>query len=186
MIKVQNREDFLKELSKILPSKCSAVEVGVLYGDFSKQILEVLEPETLILIDPYSVSDSKYDEALHSLATAYSTESDYVNLLNRFDDNIKSEQVLVNREYSYHAVKNIPNNSLDLVYLDGSHVYFDVKRDLVDWIPKLKLDGVMSGHDHIEHQSFGVIQAVKEFCEEHGFKMLLFNTNGGDWALKRI
>jgi hypothetical protein len=64
-------------------------------------------------------------------------------------------------------------------------LYDDLKSDLKDWQPKLKLDGFMCGHDYIEHEDFGVINAVDEFCETSDFEMFLLNKNGGDYALKR-
>lgn len=185
MIKVQNREEFLIELKSYLPIPCHVAEIGVLHGDFSEMILNIINPETLALVDPYVVSESKYDEALNNLATAYSTEADYINLLKRFDDKIKAEQVIVNKEFSQNAVKNFPDKGLDCIYMDASHIYFDVKGDLTEWLPKLKENGVMCGHDYIEHSSFGVIQAVDEFMSEYGFEMIIFNEDGGDWALKR-
>lgn len=182
---VTTREEFLRELKKHLPKKCSGAEIGVLSGDFSEMILEIIEPETLALIDPYSISESKYDEAMNNLATAYSTDKDYENLLARFGDKIKEEQVLVSRKFSYDAYIDFPDNGFNFLYVDASHLYFDVKKDLNDWLPKLKLDGIFAGHDYIENKSFGVIQAVNEFMQEHNFEMVLINENGGDWALKR-
>jgi hypothetical protein len=160
-------------------------EIGVLHGDFSQMILSEIDPETLVLIDPYSISESKYNEALHNLATAYSTEKDYADLLLRFEDRIKEEQIIVKRDYSYNVSIDFPDKGFDCIYHDGSHVYFDLKRDLKDWLPKLKENGIMAGHDYLEHSSFGVIQAVNEFCEEYKFEMIIFNEQGGDWALKR-
>jgi hypothetical protein len=36
MVKVNSREDFLKELSKLVPAASSGVEIGVLVGRFFK------------------------------------------------------------------------------------------------------------------------------------------------------
>lgn len=37
--------------------------------------------------------------------------------------------------------------SLDFVFIDGSHVYEDVKRDIEAWLPKVKPGGYIGGHD---------------------------------------
>lgn len=39
-----------------------------------------------------------------------------------------------------------PPKSIDLLFLDGSHYYKDVKRDIKLWLPKVK--GVIAGHDY--------------------------------------
>lgn len=183
---VTTREEFLIALDSYLPRNCSGAEIGTLHGDFSEMILRIINPETLVLIDPYSISESKYDETLNNLPTAYSTEADYQNILLRFKNEIAGEQVLINREFSYNAVKDFPNKGLDFVYIDASHVYEDIKRDLNDWLPKIKERGIISGHDYTDNKAFGVTQAVDEFCKEQGFEMIIFNENGGDWALKII
>lgn len=182
---VLNRSEFVFELYQNLPMKCHAVEIGVLHGDFSEMLLKALNPKVLILVDPYEKGGDQYGKELNNLSTAYSDENDYLNLLKRFEKQIESGQVVVSRKYSYDAVDYISDGSLDLIYHDASHKYSDIKKDLNDWLPKLKDDGIMAGHDYVILDEFGVEQAVKEFIEEHGFEMILFNLDGGDWALKK-
>lgn len=185
MIKVNSREEYLLELKKLLPENCYAVEIGVLYGDFSKQILEILKPAKLFLIDPYTKNEIMY-KGLGNLSTAYSTEEDYYNVLERFKDEITYEKVVVDRNYSYNSVASFPDNSIHFLYLDGSHLFEDTKRDLNEWLPKMKQDSIISGHDYINIGNFGVIKAVDEFLNEHGFEIIIYNQNGGDWALKKV
>jgi len=40
------------------------------------------------------------------------------------------------------------NGSVDFVYVDGDHSYKGCWRDIVAWLPKLKKDGWMGGHDY--------------------------------------
>lgn len=182
---VYNRKAFLSFLLFHLPKKCKAVEIGVLNGGFSRMTIEVLKPDTLLLIDPYTRSDETYGEALDFIHTAYSNEFDYQNLIRDFEKEILLNQVEVVRKYSYEAVDYVADSSVDFIYHDASHLYSDLKRDLNEWLPKMKEGGIISGHDYIEHPEFGVIQAVNEFMEEHGFEMIIFNENGGDYALKK-
>jgi hypothetical protein len=182
---VQSREDFLTQLDRMLPLKCSAMEIGVLYGDFSQQILDIINPQYLVLIDPYAKGGNTYGSMLGYLQSAYSTANDYENLLKRFRNEISAGQVVVDRKFSYDAVSDFPDNSLDFIYIDASHFYEDVKKDLNDWLPKLRPNGIISGHDYIEGNGFGVMQAVGEFIKEHKFEMFLINSDGGDWALRK-
>jgi hypothetical protein len=187
MIKVNSREDFLKEIAKIQPIQY-AVEIGVLHGDFSQMILKALQPDKLILVDPFETDDELiYDD--NSLAV-YSSESDFQNLLKRFEGGIFSGKITVIKNYSHKAFEDPANKDfwkaitgrIDFIYLDACHLYECVKQDLNDWFPKLSKKGVMAGHDYINHADFGVIQAVDEFCKEQGFEIIILNENGGDWA----
>lgn len=184
MITVQTRQDFLIELKRLLPysSNLFGCEIGVLTGEFSKMILDIIVPKELTLIDPYSKGLTEYANGLN---TAYSTENDYQNLLDRFDEQIENGQVVVRRKFSYDAIHDIVDGCMDFIYIDSSHIYPDVKKDLNDWLPKLKPDGVMCLHDYADIADFGVIQATDEFMAERNFEKVIFNTFGGDIALKR-
>jgi predicted O-methyltransferase YrrM len=63
------------------------------------------------------------------------------------------------RGYSHDVAKQIPNDSVDLVFIDANHSYEYVKNDIIDYKPKIKLGGLLSGHD-IDYP--GVSQAVNE------------------------
>lgn len=185
MITVNTREDFLIELKKLLPYSSNLIgcEIGVLHGDFSKMILDIVYPENLTLIDPYAKGNTEYSNGLN---TAYSTDEDYKNVIKRFYVEMLNKQVVIYREFSYHVVDRFLDNLFDFIYIDSSHIYPDVKKDLNDWLPKLKPDGLMCLHDYADIADFGVIKATDEFCEEYNFEKILLNTNGGDIALQKI
>jgi hypothetical protein len=66
------------------------------------------------------------------------------------------------------AVKNFKDNSLDFVYVDGNHYLQSVINDLTEWTKKVKINGIIAGHDY-EHyrwkhsRFFGVIEGVDAF-----------------------
>ena len=181
MIQVTNRIEFLQHLKQELPDECRAVEIGVLYGDFAADILNIISPSYLGLIDPYEVGTQYYGSGL---ATAYSTNEDYQNVLARFANEIKSGQVLIHKAMSYDVVYSYKNASLDMVYIDGSHIYDAVRQDLNDWVSKIKNGGYLCGHDYINEPQFGVVQAVDEFIAANGLEFHILNTNVGDFAIK--
>ncbi len=183
---VKTREQFLRELKELLPYNCTGAEIGVLNGDFSRMILNVIQPKKLFLIDPFGICIDTYGEELSFLSTAYSTAADYLGVLNRFENEILYQYVVVDNDFSYNAVKRYKDQSLDFVYIDASHKYEDVKIDLNGWLPKVKEGGLIAGHDYVEFKGFGVIKAVDEFIIENNFEMVIFNENGGDYALKKI
>lgn len=187
MITVQTREEFLRVAETYLrykePYRPIAFEIGVYRGDFSQMIIDLVKPVSLMLVDPFQKSIFAYDEAVGYLPTAYSTDEDFEYVSKRFEDRIKLNRVYIWRDYSYNVVGKIANN-LDLVYHDASHLYEDLKRDLSDWLPLMEKPGIVAGHDYGNYLFPGVKQAVDEFCAEYNFEMIIFNENGGDYALR--
>jgi hypothetical protein len=182
MIIVNDRIEFLREVKKLLRDVWAAVEIGVLDGDFSQQIYSELNPAKLFLIDPFNSGGEKYGKELSFVNTAYSSQDNYSRVKKRFETYYG---VIIERKFSYDAVKEYENGLFDFIYHDASHLYADTKRDLNDWLPKLALGGLICGHDLINFDTFGVIKAVDEFCTEHGFEMIIINKNGGDYALRK-
>jgi predicted O-methyltransferase YrrM len=74
------------------------------------------------------------------------------------------------RMNSIEAAKGFENDSLDFVFIDASHEYKDVKKDIQAWLPKVKKGGVLAGHDYYLDYDFfpGVKKAVDESLR--GFK----------------
>lgn len=184
MITVNSREDFLRQLKALLPDSPFCVEIGVYRGEFSRMILDIIKPNFLQLIDPFEKNDEKYGGDM-DLTTAYSGIEDYEQVRQLCANEIKEGIVAICRNYSYNEVKTFPDGIADMVYIDASHLYKDVKQDLNDWLPKITGNGLLCGHDYVSLDNFGVIEAVNEFMREHKFEMILFNANGGDWALRK-
>jgi hypothetical protein len=73
-----------------------------------------------------------------------------------FGDNVKREEFFQNtrglefkpyEDISDNVHTLIPDNSVDLLFIDGSHDYERIKNDIINYWPKLKKGGVMLGHD---------------------------------------
>lgn len=180
--------DFLLNVSKFLPKNSICVEIGVAAGEFSANILTQLNPKQLILIDPWTVGYDKNSNIKHyswGLSTAYSTNESFFNLCKIYSNEIENNQIIIKKAFSYEAVTTFPDYFFDFIYIDACHLYDCVKADLNNYLPKLKKDGLMCGHDYLETPSFGVIKAVDEFIINNNFKWLIKNEAGGDWALIR-
>ena len=46
------------------------------------------------------------------------------------------------------ALNDIPNESLDFVYIDGNHHFKYVAEDICGWSKKVRKGGIISGHDY--------------------------------------
>ena len=59
------------------------------------------------------------------------------------------------------ASGEFPDRFFDLIYIDANHSYESVKKDIESWLPKLKMSGIIAGHDYDDHWP-GVVKAVDE------------------------
>lgn len=65
---------------------------------------------------------------------------------------------------SLDAVKDIPDETFDYVYIDGDHTTEAVRKDMEAWWPKVKKGGVFGGHDVTMPE---VNTAFEEFVKIH-------------------
>ena len=82
---------------------------------------------------------------------------------------------------SLEASKLYEDESLDVVFLDASHKYEDIKDDMIAWYPKVKKEGIIGGHDYTWCDDVRI--AVNEFFknktiyESEGCWFVLLNEN---------
>ena len=77
---------------------------------------------------------------------------------------------------------DIPEESLDFVFIDAEHSYESVKEDVNGWAKKVRHGGIVSGHDYYKtrHGNTGVIDAVNEYVKEKGYQLELTEWNNED------
>jgi glycosyltransferase involved in cell wall biosynthesis len=96
----------------------------------------------------------------------------------RFNNMIKKHKNIKKiKKSSEEAVKDFENEYFDLVYIDASHEYEDVKKDILNWSPKIKNGGILSGHDY--NMDF-VKKAVNEFFPKSSIKIY----RDSSWCVK--
>jgi hypothetical protein len=66
------------------------------------------------------------------------------------------------RAYGHEVLPYCPDETIDFIYIDGDHTYEAVAADIAGWWPKLKVGGILAGHDYND-QTPGTVQAVDEF-----------------------
>jgi len=160
-----------------LRNKCVA-EIGVLYGEFSAELLNE-QPRDLFLIDPWA------NQPLHQYIDI-NAEQDCFNkvrnsVLDRFAKQIGTGQVTVVRSFSHVAAREIDRKNFDVVFIDGNHSYNWVLADLFVWYTKVKEGGWLCFHDYRRSDFLGVEQAVSKFCEMTGYKVSL-ETTESSWT----
>lgn len=146
----------LPSLLKELGLPMTAVEVGCAEGYFSADLL-ANGIETLYMVDNWGTlsqaGDAANNQAWH--------DKNYNAAMERIRP--YGTKAIILRGLSVEMAKKIHDNSLGLVYIDCDHSYEGVKADINAFFPKLVKGAVMAFHD-FENQSYGVKQAVQEFC----------------------
>jgi len=118
------------ELAK--KAKKGIVEIGILYGDTSKVLANANPNIPVYGIDPI---------IMDSMSTTLIGNEERIKN-NTFS--LKNFNFI--KDFSYNVVKNW-NKSFDYIFIDGSHIYEDVKKDFEDWFPLLEKGGIISFHD---------------------------------------
>lgn len=160
-------------LLEMLPRHSVGAEIGVHLGDFSAEILRILAPARLHLVDPWKHFDAPaYEQAWYGGgAKRGQNEMDerYESVLMRFRREIHAGQVVVHRGFSSDFGVALPAEHLDWIYIDGDHTYEVVKHDLELFFGKIKRGGHLLGDDYHDGGWWagGVKKAVDEFVHAH-------------------
>ncbi len=147
-------------------------EIGVAYGINARYMLQELSIKKLYLIDPY-MKYGKHKDVQREKGPRGSTLKGAIKLLKPWED-----KIFWIYDTSARAVSGIPDDSLDFVYIDGHHQYNYVKNDIILYWPKVKIGGLMAGHDYTKYRP-GVVKAVNEIFEK-------FDTAGCAKGIKAV
>lgn len=139
------------------------VEIGTAYAGNAFYLLSNTSIENLICIDPYI-----YYPAMPGFTCQeeYDTLFEFAeNRLEKFENatiwRTDSKDALIQLEMMASRLMKI-----DLVFLDGSHEYEDVKWECENYSYLIKPGGILSGHDYNIFE--GVNKAVDEFAGKVG------------------
>jgi hypothetical protein len=165
----KNRRELILHLNETKAE--IAAEVGVREGYFSKFILDNTSVKKLYAIDPW-----ENNAELSDCETVFRTCK---GLLDPFGD--RAEMV---KGYSPFAAEMFEDNSLDFIYIDGLHDYESVKADIAGFYPKLKVGGIISGHDYHLEDWPGVYNAVNEFISQNELEINVTGIDSPDYEIE--
>jgi len=87
----------------------------------------------------------------------------------------------LNQMTSSKAVELYKDSSIDFIMIDGDHRYQGVKEDVLNFLPKMRPGGLMTGDDAFVPE---IIQAVKDAVAEYGQEDLVPEFNGIHFFIK--
>lgn len=143
-------------LSSIIKDDYIGCELGVAEGDFSEQILVHSTIKHLYSIDMWA-GDRGHDDIQYKKAISKLFNYKHKNTILKYKFN--------------EAIKLFANNFFDFIYIDGyAHTGQDNGKTLFDWWPKLKNNGIFSGHDYDKSWPKN-IEAINKFVVHHNQKI---------------
>lgn len=157
-----------------LPSLCCTMgftkgaEIGVWKGAYSSAFCDANPAMHMLCVDPWlsypawldTKNELPPEKAERFMAEAYAIARARLSPLN----------CSIVQKFSTDAALDVPDRSLDLVYIDGNHVFDAVLEDLTVWAPKVRSGGLIAGHDyrHFSNKpTIHVIEAVQAYTEAH-------------------
>lgn len=166
-------------LSKVsrnhLPALCrewgftKGAEIGVWRGAYSALFCEANPKMHMLCVDPWVSHDAWLDtkNSLPKDKAAAFMEQSYTDAVRR----LAPLNATIVRQFSEHAAADVPDGSLDMVYIDANHVLDAVLQDLTLWAPKVRSGGLVCGHDYriFPNKPFiHVVEAVTTYTKAHG------------------
>lgn len=166
-IKNSTRET-LAELFCELDYKVGA-EIGVEQGIYSEIILKKNPQAKLISVDCWEAYEGYRDHMeQEEMDKLYQITKDRLAPFGERSEIIKG--------YSMDVAKQFAPESLDFVYLDANHEFVHVVNDIAVWESKVKVGGIIAGHDYIRRRTnnflMHVPMAVHGFVESYSIKPL--------------
>lgn len=134
-------------------SNKSMIEIGCFAGESTE--IWCKNFKKVYAIDPWALGKGYDLKDCASQNISDSIEQAFDQRLSKFNN---FEKI---KNFSYNAHSLFEAESVDFLYIDGEHTYNGVKKDIEMFLPKIKPDGFICGHDYKPTWQ-GVIDAVNE------------------------
>lgn len=126
-------------------------EVGVERGLYSEVLCKAIPNLKLFSVDAWTAYDNYRDHVSQEKLDAI--QADATRRLAPFDCKLI-------KGFSMDVVKEFEDESLDFVYIDGNHEFQQTVNDICEWQKKVKVGGIIAGHDYIKRTSPGYLMHV--------------------------
>lgn len=159
---MRNRTELAKYFGEL--GYKTGAEIGTCYGTYAEKLYQNIPDLKLIAVDNWDNPETTRRER----GSKVPVETQARIKLAPYD-------VIIVKKSSMEAAKEIPDESLDFVYIDADHTYESVRDDIREWSKKVRPGGIVSGHDYYEFRSGkgGIIRAVDEYVKKYGYELHL-------------
>jgi hypothetical protein len=166
-----NRADMIAALP--IRKKGIVAEIGVWRADFSKVLIQTLDPSRFLAFDVFTghLYENWNGQTGQQLFDGLTHRQFYEREIGRF-----SNIATIVEGSSQETLRQYADGSFDLVYVDGDHHYDAVKAD-ADLAAKMAApSGVLVFNDYIlldeSHGPYSVVPVVNELVVNHGWSIV--------------
>lgn len=184
-MEINFRDEFGVLLDR-LGLKGHAVEIGVAEGRNARVLISQPAITKLYLIDNWEHLDQAGDGGHPQSWHSQNYEETLMRVLPWKD------KAVIMKGMSGEKIKEIPDDSLVFAYIDCNHSYYGFMADLTGIVIKVKIGGVVAGHD-VLNPAYGVGRALNDWVSENNYNPaeIHFTVENGDrsmvsfWFIKR-
>jgi predicted O-methyltransferase YrrM len=134
------------------------VEVGCKEGRTTGHILKTVPDSRVIAVDPWITQEASADPTKETYASWDFEREFWANV---GENRGRCAMWRMTSEQAAQAYPTENDPRVDLVFIDALHDYEHVKQDIALWWPKVRIGGILSGHD-FNHKWPGCERAVAE------------------------
>lgn len=131
----------------------TGAEIGVEEGIYSEVLLQQNPKlEKLLSVDAWTAYEGYRDHMTQEEMDVIQAKA--IERLKPFPNCIQV------KAFSTDFAMEIPDESLDFVYLDANHEFCEVVNDIAAWERKVKVGGIVAGHDYIKRRTNNFLMHV--------------------------
>jgi len=133
----------------------TGVEVGTWKGNFAEVLCNANPALRLSCVDPWMPYQNKsqaWEDRFYRMAVR----------------RLRGRNVEIIRKTSAAACPDFKDGSLDFAFIDGNHLFDFAMVDLIGWVPKVRVGGIVAVHDFdLSEHGADVVTAVYAYTQAH-------------------
>ncbi len=170
-----NKTVIAKLITSIAKPNMLAMEVGVFQGQTTAVIAETVKQFNgkIYVVDWWKAQAKGVPESYpggkwENVCTPELINERFNDFLNNIQELNFKEIIEIYNMPSDEAAEKIKDNKFDFIFIDAAHDYSQVKKDIFNFFPKLKIGGIFCGHDCEKRLEELDRKKVDKYCELDG------------------
>ena len=138
------------------------IELGVRQGIACFDLCHDLKDLNMVEIDLWPTNENIYGILSLEGETFELNENNYNVAKERFSK--FGDRIKIIRKYTLDAANDLADSSYDFIFIDSTHTYDSLRKDILAYLPKIKESGMVCGHDYVSAFN-GIIKCVEELSD---------------------